>query len=74
MEALGKIKARTRSEDGMKRAPRLDSAGVKRMLARTLLWRKKEVDKVLITEKIMLLREQGQGGLSGKLCAEVREL
>lgn len=34
----------------------------------------KECNRDLITEKIVLLREQGQRGPSGKFCSEVREL
>lgn len=33
-----------------------------------------DVNKDLISKKTMLLREQGQGDLSGKFCVEVKEL
>lgn len=34
----------------------------------------RECNRDLITKRIVLLREQGQRGPSGKLCTEVREL
>lgn len=34
----------------------------------------KECNRDLISEKIVLLQEQGQGGLSVRFCTELREL